>query len=68
MDMQQDMTDDFRAANRAIELHTAALLDFQAACIRYDWKAADKSRGDAEAAMDAYLTNVAAAYKRMESQ
>ncbi len=61
------MASDYKQASRAMELFSAALLDFQAACLRRDWKACEKSRGDAQAALDGYLDHLAAAHKRMES-
>ena len=66
-DLQTDMASDYKQASCAMELFSAALLDFHAACLRLDWKACEKSRGDAQAALDGYLDNLAAAYKRMES-
>jgi len=61
------MTDSMKQAQRAMELFNAAMLDFQAACMRHDWTAAEKSRGDIAAAIDGYLDRLAAMYKRAES-
>ena len=66
-DMTADMANDYRHASRAMELFSAALLDFQGACLRRDWAHCEKARGDAQAALDSYLDNLAAAHKRMEA-
>jgi hypothetical protein len=65
-DPMTDMTRDFKMANRAMEHFNAALLDFQACCIRLDWKGTEVARERALGAADSFMDNFAAGYKRTE--
>ena len=62
----QDVAADLRGAETAYRSYLAAMLEFQACCIRFDWQAADEIRQRVEALHDAFLEHIAAAYKRME--
>lgn len=50
-----------------MEHHSSWMMSFQAACQRYDWPAAEEARANALAAIDGFMDNYAAGYKRMES-
>lgn len=59
---------DLRGAHEAYRLYTAAMLEFSAACMRFDWTAADEARERAEGFHVSFLDHLSAAYKRMESE
>lgn len=61
------IANDLKAAASAQQAHTAALLEYQAALIAGEWQNAEKIRLRVVAAGEAYLDNLAAAYRRMRS-
>jgi hypothetical protein len=67
MSQQGDMVEDFNRSRRAMEHFNAGLLEYQGACIRCDWDAAEKARQTVIGCIDSYLDNLAAAYKRTET-
>lgn len=66
MSLAEDVTADIKAAHGAYQLMNASLLEFQAACIKKDWIAAQAAHDRVVAATEAYLNHMAAGYKRME--
>ena len=53
----------FHQAEEARRAHQAALLEFQAACLKRDWSKADGARFAAVAAFEAYLDAMMAGYR-----
>ena len=62
-----DMTRSFKEANKSQQAFTSYSMEFQAACLRFDWKAAQVAHRRAVDSMDGYFDNLAAAYKRQEA-
>lgn len=54
---------DLRACEANQREFATAMLEFQAACLAQNWKAADQAHTKAIDSMDAYFLNMAAAYK-----
>lgn len=63
-----DIQSDVRRAMSAQESVYARLLLFQAACANGRWDDAEVLRAEILASLDAFMDNLAAIYKRMESE
>jgi hypothetical protein len=67
MSVEEDMTRDFRSSASNMKCFEVSVLEFQAACLRFDWKAAQVHHHNAVDSIDAFFDNMAAAYKRLET-
>lgn len=56
-----------RTCERNQQEFAAAMLGFQAACLSYNWKEAERLEAMALGAMEAYFGNMASAYKLREA-
>lgn len=68
MSIKEDLDRDLEAAQRAMGLFDDACAEYRAACQRFDWVTAEIARAAIMASMDAYLDQIAAMHKRMESE
>lgn len=53
----------FQIANECHRKFTAALLNFQAACLSHNWRLAEQFQVEAVGALEAHLDNLAVGYK-----
>lgn len=67
-DFSSKMVGELGAAQNAHREHVAALHEFQAACLRYDWKAAEAARLKVVATLESHLDHMASAHRHMQAE